>query len=128
MRHNALKTVDITRAKKFCHDLLERDIVLEPDWQNVDSSSGCDKIALHKVSMAHTENAAELMLDHLGFVFETFDGVGNWRSGSLQRVFGSSLHPFRIQRDGSASYDCVDPDGIVIQMLYVPTLSKPPID
>jgi hypothetical protein len=33
------------------------------------------------------------------------------------------VHPFKIHRDGSASFYCADPDGIVIQMLYEPTLS-----
>jgi hypothetical protein len=28
-----------------------------------------------------------------------------------------------VHRDGSASFYCADPDGIVIQMLYEPTLS-----
>jgi len=31
---------------------------------------------------------------------------------------------FQIHRDGSASFYCADPDGIVIQMLYEPTLSS----
>jgi hypothetical protein len=34
------------------------------------------------------------------------------------------VHPFKIHRDGSASFYCADPDGIVIQMLYEPTLSQ----
>jgi len=33
------------------------------------------------------------------------------------------VHPFKIHRDGSASFYCADPDGIVIQMLYEPHLS-----
>jgi len=33
------------------------------------------------------------------------------------------VHPFKIHRDGSASFYCADPDGIVIQLLYEPTLS-----
>jgi hypothetical protein len=34
------------------------------------------------------------------------------------------VHPFKIHRDGSASFYCADPDGIVIQMLYEPQISS----
>ena len=34
------------------------------------------------------------------------------------------VHPFKVHRDGSASFYCADPDGIVIQILYEPTLSR----
>jgi hypothetical protein len=33
------------------------------------------------------------------------------------------VHAFKVHRDGSASFYCADPDGIVIQMLYEPHLS-----
>jgi predicted enzyme related to lactoylglutathione lyase len=33
------------------------------------------------------------------------------------------VYPFKIHRDGSASFYCADPDGIIIQMLYEPQLS-----
>ena len=33
------------------------------------------------------------------------------------------VHPFKLHRDGSASFYCADPDGVVIQILYEPTLS-----
>ncbi|MGZ8490073.1 MAG: VOC family protein, partial [Candidatus Binatia bacterium] len=61
--------------------------------------------------------------DHLGFVVESIERVQE-----LEREFirqGVALvHPFKIHRDGSASFYCADPDGIVIQMLYEPTLSS----
>ena len=34
------------------------------------------------------------------------------------------VHPFKVHRDGSASFYCADPDGIVIQLLYEPQLSR----
>ena len=33
------------------------------------------------------------------------------------------VNPFKLHRDGSASFYCADPDGVVIQILYEPTLS-----
>jgi hypothetical protein len=65
----------------------------------------------------------EQQLDHLGFVVETVERVKE-----LEREFQTKgvkiVHPFKIHRDGSASFYCADPDGIVIQMLYEPTLSR----
>ena len=34
------------------------------------------------------------------------------------------VQPFKMHRDGSASFYCADPDGIVIQLLYEPTISR----
>jgi catechol-2,3-dioxygenase len=122
-----LKVADIARAKKFYQDILGMAVVWEPDPQNVYLSTGCDNIALHEVSNAHAAGAAELQLDHLGFVVESIERVGE-----LERQFIAEgvriVHPFKIHRDGSASFYCADPDGIVIQMLYEPTLSKQRID
>jgi hypothetical protein len=38
------------------------------------------------------------------------------------------VHPFKLHRDGSASFYCADPDGIVIQLLYEPSLSRQTIE
>jgi catechol 2,3-dioxygenase-like lactoylglutathione lyase family enzyme len=122
MRHIALKVTDIVRSKKFYQDMLGMEVVWEPDPQNVYLSSGCDNIALHAVSQNSATGAAEQQLDHLGFVVETIEQVKE-----LEQQFKTKgaqiVHPFKIHRDGSASFYCADPDGIVIQLLYEPTLS-----
>jgi catechol 2,3-dioxygenase-like lactoylglutathione lyase family enzyme len=123
MRHIALKVRDVNRSKDFYQKLLGMDVVWEPDPQNVYLSSGCDNIALHKVSDEYAARFAEQQLDHLGFVVETIERVRE-----LEENFRSQgariLHAFKIHRDGSASFYCADPDGIVIQMLYEPNLSR----
>ena len=123
MRHIALKVVDITRSKSFYQDILGMDVVWEPDPQNVYLSSGWDNIALHEVPRNFAKGALEQQLDHLGFVVETVERVKEleqeFRTKGVQIV-----HPFKIHRDGSASFYCADPDGIVIQMLYEPQLSS----
>jgi hypothetical protein len=43
---------------------------------------------------------------------------GAFRSQGVEIV-----QPFKVHRDGSASFYCADPDGIIIQLLYEPTLS-----
>jgi len=127
MRHIALKVSDLARSKSFYQDILGMDVVWEPDPQNVYLSSGCDNIALHEVSQNFAAGAAEQQLDHLGFVVETSDQVKK-----LEEIFRTRgvriIHPFKVHRDGSASFYCADPDGIVIQMLYEPHLSPQEID
>ena len=122
MRHIALKVRDVARSKRFYQDIFGMDVVWEPDPQNVYLSSGSDNIALHEVSDSFFKTAGERQLDHLGFVVESIERVKE-----LEMEFRSQgvtiVHPFKIHRDGSASFYCADPDGIVIQMLYEPTLS-----
>lgn len=124
MRHIALKVRDVTRSKSFYHDILGMDVVWEPDPQNVYLSSGCDNIALHEVPPSLAKGgAAEEQLDHLGFVVETVERVKELEQ-EFQAKGVKIVHPFKIHRDGSASFYCADPDGIVIQMLYEPQLSS----
>ena len=122
MRHLALKVRDIAKAKSFYQNMLGMEVVWEPDPQNVYLSSGYDNIALHQVATGFAAIAAEQHLDHFGFIIESIERVKE-----LEEQFRSTgvtiVHPFRIHRDGSASFYCADPDGIVIQMLYEPQLS-----
>lgn len=123
MRHIALKVRDVARAKKFYQELLGMDVVWEPDAQNVYLSSGADNIALHEISGEFAAGAIEKQLDHLGFVVETIERVKELESEFIARGV-TIVHPFKLHRDGSASFYCADPDGIVIQLLYEPTLSR----
>lgn len=123
MRHIALKVREVARAKKFYQELLGMDVVWEPDAQNVYLSSGADNIALHEVSGEFAAAAIEKQLDHLGFVVETIERVKELESEFIVRGV-TIVHPFKLHRDGSASFYCADPDGIVIQLLYEPTLSR----
>ena len=122
MRHIALKVKDVARSKKFYQEILGMDVVWAPDPQNVYLSSGCDNIAIHQISENSLKTPGETQLDHLGFVVESVERVeeleSEFRSQGVKIV-----HPFKIHRDGSASFYCADPDGVVIQMLYEPTLS-----
>jgi len=122
MRHIALKVRDVARSKRFYQDIFGMEVVWEPDPQNAYLSSGSDNLAIHEVSDNFFKAAEERQLDHLGFVVESIERVKE-----LEMEFRSQgvtiVHPFKIHRDGSASFYCADPDGIVIQMLYEPTLS-----
>jgi catechol 2,3-dioxygenase-like lactoylglutathione lyase family enzyme len=123
MRHIALKVRDIAKAKSFYQTMLGMNVVWEPDSENVYLSSGNDNIALHQVTPGFASTAAEQHLDHFGFIVESIERVKE-----LEQQFRSAgitiVHPFKIHRDGSASFYCADPDEIVIQMLYEPQLSR----
>jgi catechol 2,3-dioxygenase-like lactoylglutathione lyase family enzyme len=123
MRHIALKVRDAERSKDFYHEMFGMDVVWQPDSQNIYLSSGCDNVALHEVTESFLKSAEERQLDHLGFVVETIERVKE-----LEEEFRAKgvriVRPFKIHRDGSASFYCADPDGIVIQLLYEPKLSR----
>jgi catechol 2,3-dioxygenase-like lactoylglutathione lyase family enzyme len=123
MRHIALKVRDIARSKDFYQTVLGMNIVWEPDSHNVYLSSGCDNIALHEVSREFAGGAVGPQLDHLGFVVESIERVKELEQGFRDQGV-RIVHSFKIHRDGSASFYCADPDGIVIQLLYEPTLSR----
>lgn len=123
MRHVALKVKNVPRSKQFYQQMFGMEVVWEPDPQNVYLSSGCDNIAIHEVRADYAENTVERQLDHIGFVVDNVERVRE-----LEKEFITCgvtiVHPFKIHRDGSASFYCADPDGVVIQLLYEPTLSK----
>jgi catechol-2,3-dioxygenase len=122
MRHIALKVRSAASSTKFYQEILGMNVVWQPDRQNVYLSSGCDNIAIHEVSDNFLKSAEERQLDHLGFVVESIERVKELEDHFRARGV-TIVHPFKIHRDGSASFYCADPDGIVIQMLYEPQLS-----
>lgn len=122
MRHIALKVRSAAQSKTFYREVLGMDVVWEPDGQNVYLSSGCDNLAIHEVPEDFRNAAEEKQLDHLGFVVESIERVKELEAEFRSRGV-AIVHPFKVHRDGSASFYCADPDGVVIQMLYEPTLS-----
>jgi len=123
MRHIALKVRDMAHAIRFYQEVLGMTVVWEPDNKNVYLSSGCDNLALHEVAESFARSAEERQLDHLGFIVESIGRVRELEQDFIRQGV-TIVHPFKIHRDGSASFYCADPDGIVIQMLYEPTLSR----
>ena len=127
MRHVALKVKNVAQSKIFYQEILGMEVVWEPDAENVYLSSGCDNIAIHAVSANFAASAEEKQLDHLGFIVESTERVKELEQEFIAKGV-RIVHPFKAHRDGSASFYCADPDGIVIQMLYEPHLSMQRIE
>jgi len=127
MRHVALKVKNVAQSKTFYQEILGMDVVWEPDAENVYLSSGCDNIAIHAVSANFAASAEEKQLDHLGFIVESTERVKELEQEFIAKGV-RIVQPFKAHRDGSASFYCADPDGIVIQMLYEPHLSMQRIE
>jgi len=123
MWHIALNVRDVGRSKAFYQEALGMEVVWEPDPRNVYLSSGSDNLALHELPAGGEFSSVGQRLDHLGFVVESVERVRE-----LEEEFRTQgikiVHPFKIHRDGSASFYCTDPDGTVVQMLYEPNLSR----
>ncbi len=122
MRHIALNVRDVERSKAFYQEVLGMEVVWQPDPRNVYLSSGSDNLALHETPDGRAPAAATSSLDHLGFIVSDIDRVQKLE-GEFRAREVTIIKPFKRHRDGSASFYCADPDGVVIQMLYEPTLS-----
>lgn len=123
MRHLALNVKDVERSRVFYQEFLGMDVVWQPDETNVYLSSGPDNLALHQEAAPTDSGPGGQQLDHMGFIVDTIERVEELEADF--RVRGVPIvKPFKRHRDGSASFYCADPDGVVIQMLYEPALSK----
>jgi catechol 2,3-dioxygenase-like lactoylglutathione lyase family enzyme len=118
LRHLALRVRDPQASKRFYCEHFGMAVVWEPDPDNVYLSSGVDNLALHRA-------AAEGLgaLDHLGFVADSKEEVDALAGRLRQHGVPLAAEP-KDHRDGSRSFYCLDPDGLKVQILYEPTLSK----
>ena len=115
LRHVALKVRDVRAATAFYRDAFDMRVVWAPDPQNVYLSSGSDNLALHEDTTVPHGGA----LDHIGFVVATPDDVH--AAAATLRAHGVPLaRDPAAHRDGSVSCYCRDPDGNLIQVLYLP--------
>lgn len=120
LRHLALNVADVALAVEFYSSVFGMQVMWQPDPDNAYLSSGCDNLALHKVTTPPTKDGQRL--DHLGFLVRTPEDVDKAAEVLVTRNVRLRQPP-RTHRDGSRSLYCFDPDGNVIQVLYEPTLS-----
>lgn len=120
MRHIALRVSDMSRSRKFYVDILGLKIVWEPDADNVYLSSGEDNIALHA---AGANFDGPQRLDHFGFILPTKSAV-DAAQDELRKKGVPIPKAVKDHRDGSRSFYAADPDGNVIQFIYLPGVSR----
>ena len=123
LRHVALNVTDLEVSKTFYRTWFGMRIVWEPDDENVYMSSGVDNLALHQIPHEKMPVGHQAQfLDHLGFVMESPESVDQLYERVVQAGVEIIHHP-KHHRDGSYSFYLSDPDRIVIQILYEPTIS-----
>ena len=125
LRHVALKVTNVATSKAFYQAWFGMHIVWEPDAESVYMSSGVDNLALHQIPSKdiskHQQNQGQF-LDHLGFLMESPESVDHLYARVVDQGVRIVNHP-KKHRDGSYSFYLADPDSIVIQILYEPTIS-----
>ena len=130
LRHVALRVVNLARSRLFYEQVLGMKVVWEPDSDNVYFSSGADNFALHQIPPSDLPSYQPLtgqLLDHIGVILEspeTVDRMYREIEPRLPELGGQVVTPPKQHRDGSYSFYFSDPDGIVIQALYEPTIGK----
>ena len=123
LRHVALNVTNLALSKAFYQKWFGMAIVWEPDADTAYMSSGVDNLALHRIpDVARWDYHVGQFLNHLGFVMESPESVRHLYHQVVEAGIRIIHHP-RQHRDGSYSFYLADPDHIVIQVLYEPTIS-----
>ncbi len=123
LRHVALNVADLEISKTFYQTWFGMKVVWAPDAGNVYMSSGVDNLALHQVPKERVPaDRHGQFLDHLGFIMDSPETVDQLYERVVEAGVEIIHHP-KQHRDGSYSFYLADPDRIVIQVLYEPTIS-----
>ncbi len=117
LRHLALYSSNLEACVRFYTELLGMKIVWQPDVDNIYLSSGTDNLALHRAS-ADFKAAPSQRLDHLGFFLHRREDVDAWYQFMQDNQVTIKAAP-KDHRDGTRSFYCADPDGNVVQLIYV---------
>jgi catechol 2,3-dioxygenase-like lactoylglutathione lyase family enzyme len=130
--HIALRVQNMARSRTFYQEVLGMKVVWEPDPDNIYLSLGQDNLALHQLPQGQSliqhdqpsPSAAVSPLDHFGIIVDRKEDV-DLMAKRMEQASIPLVKPVRLHRDGSYSFYIEDPDRNVIQILYLPYISKP---
>ena len=118
LRHVALYAKNLDACVIFYRDLLGMALVWQPDPDNYYFSSGTDNLALHRAPTDFAPSKHQ-HLDHIGFFLSSAKHVDEWHDYFAANQVKILKAP-KDHRDGTRSFYCTDPDGNVVQMIYIP--------
>src|SRR3990167_9795847 len=117
LHHVAFYVKNFAECAHFYVDLLGMKMVWQPDQDNLYLSSGNDNLALHRAPVDFIP-APHQHLDHIGFFLKSPEDVDAWHQYMLANQV-IIKDPPKNHRDGSRSFYCADPDGNIVQMIYI---------
>jgi catechol 2,3-dioxygenase-like lactoylglutathione lyase family enzyme len=117
LHHVALYATQFEACANFYTELLGMKIVWQPDVDNIYLSSGNDNLALHRAAPDFIK-AQHQRLDHIGFFLKEREEVDSWHD-YLRANHIEIKAPPKDHRDGTRSFYCADPDGNIVQMIYI---------
>ena len=124
LRHIALNVFDVDACVNFYKTIFDMTIEWQPDADNVYLTSGNDNLAIHRVEKCERQRASQ-RLDHIGFFVKTPEEVDVWflflKENNIKIIAEPKTH-----RDGARSLYCADPEGTVVQVIFVGTLEEEP--
>ena len=120
LRHVALNVTNVEACEAFYVDLMGMKVEWRPDADNVYLTSGHDNLAIHRSS---EESSGNQSLDHIGFILNDIEDVDLWYEYLKANNVEIKKEP-RTHRDGARSFYCLDPAGVVVQLIYHPPLAK----
>ena len=118
LRHIALNVKLLEACITFYKDMLGMKIVWQPDNDNYYLSFGDDNLALHRAPFDF-HPGRDQHLDHLGFFLDSPEEVDRWHDYLAECGIKISAKP-KTHRDGSRSCYVLDPDGNLVQLIYIP--------
>lgn len=120
LRHVAFFVKNFDACRHFYTELLGMSIVWQPDADNLYLSSGHDNLALHRAADDFAPSKHQ-HLDHIGFILNNSDEVDQWHEYLKYHCVDIKALP-KNHRDGTRSFYCADPDGNIVQMIYIPNI------